>query len=70
MAERRKFCKSIVSYRDPVLRYTGRGRNGFERQWTWRYCRRWARRSGYCAAHENTLDIDIPTPPEDNEHGI
>lgn len=50
-------CQGKVPYLD-TPRYTGRGLNGFEREWTWRSCKRSARASGYCYQHEKQMCVD------------
>ena len=44
-------CQHHIQYLDPVLRYTGRTKNGFERQWTWRLCKHEAVYGELCAIH-------------------
>lgn len=58
----RKQCVAKIGYRDPVLRYTGRTRSGFEREWTWRQCKRQAQLTGdLCGVHRNQeLRIFVP----------
>jgi hypothetical protein len=48
-------CKAKVYYRD-VLRYSGRGHSGFERDWRHRQCKRLAVEQELCAQH---LHIEV-----------
>lgn len=43
-------CEAAVYERD-TLRYSGRGRNGFEMHYRKRHCRRVAKYNGYCWQH-------------------
>lgn len=50
-------CQHKIRYRDKVLRYTGRGKDGFERQITWRHCCRAATHGVYCWQHRGALTV-------------
>lgn len=52
-------CLGKVHYLDKVPRYTGRGHGGFEREWTWRSCKRPATSGDFCWQHQPLT----PPPP-------